>query len=92
MGGLKTSMDSTDYIKLSAFQELKDALQVKQVNDELLEYLFSSLRLLLHYSHKYQIPLQEKWKILETLETIMNVEKKLPPDFNQTPKWNPKNQ
>ena len=44
MGGLKASMDSTDYIKLAAFQELKDALQVKRVNDELLEYLSSSLR------------------------------------------------
>jgi len=81
-------MDSTDYIKLASFQELKDALQVKQVNDELLEYLSSSLRLLLHYSHKYQIPLPEKDKILETLGNIMNVEKKLPPNFkhpNGTP-------
>ena len=58
-------------------------------NDELLEYLSSSLRWLLHYSHKYQIPLLEKDKILETLENIMNVDKKLPPDFkhpNGTPK------
>ena len=35
-------MDRTDYSKLAAFQELKDALQVKRVNDELLEYLSSS--------------------------------------------------
>ena len=89
MDGIKTSMDSTDYNTLAGFHELKDPLQVKRVNDELLEYLFSSLRWLLHYSHKYQIPLPEKDKILETLENIMNVEKKLPPNFkhpNGTPK------
>ena len=65
-------MDSTDYIKLAAFQEWKDALQVKRVNDELLEYLSSSsLRWLLHYSHKYQIPLPEKikfWKHYKSYE------------------------
>jgi hypothetical protein len=31
-------------MKMAAFQELKDVLQVKRVNDELLEYLSSSLR------------------------------------------------
>jgi hypothetical protein len=52
-------------MKMAAFQELKDVLQVKRVNDELLEYLSSSLHWLLHYSHKYQIPLSEKNKIIE---------------------------
>lgn len=75
-----------DFAKL---QELKDALQVKRVNDELLEYLSSSLNWLLRYSHKYQIPLPEKDRIIEMLENIMNVDKKLPPNFkhpNGTPK------
>jgi hypothetical protein len=58
-------LDSIDYMKMAAFQELKDVLQVKRVNDELLEYLSSSLHWLLHYSHKYQIPLSEKDKIIE---------------------------
>jgi hypothetical protein len=49
--------------------------QVKPVNDELLEYLSSSWHWLLPYSHKYQIPLLEKDKILETLENIMSVDK-----------------
>ncbi len=73
---------------MAAFQELKDALQVKRVNDELLEYLSSSLNWLLHYSHKYQIPLPEKDRIIQTIENIMNVDKKLPPNFkhpNGTP-------
>jgi hypothetical protein len=81
-------MDSIDYMKLAAFQELKDALQVKRVNDELLEYLSSSLNWLLHYSHKYQIPLPEKDMIIGMLENIMKVDKKLPPNFkhpNGTP-------
>ncbi|HKO40027.1 MAG TPA: hypothetical protein VJU85_02115 [Nitrososphaeraceae archaeon] len=82
-------LDSTDYMKLAAFQELKDALQVKRVNDELLEYLSSSLNWLLHYSHKYQIPLPEKDRIIEMLENRMNVSKKLPPNLkhpNGTPR------
>ena len=33
---------TTDYIKMAAFQELKEALEIKRVNDELLEYLASS--------------------------------------------------
>ncbi len=37
-------LDSIDSMKMAAFQELKDVLQVKRVNDELLEYLSSSLR------------------------------------------------
>ena len=81
-------MDSTDYMKLAAFQELKEALQITRVNDELLEYLSSSLNWLLHYSNKYKIPLPEKDIINGILENIMNVDKKLPPNFkhpNGTP-------
>ena len=82
-------LDSTDYMKMAAFQELKEALQVKRVNDELLEYLSSSLNWLLHYSHKYQIQLPEKDTIIGMLENIMNVSKKLPPN-NQHPNGTPK--
>jgi len=40
------------HIKMAAFQELQEVLQIKNVNDELLEFLTSSLRWLLHYETK----------------------------------------
>jgi hypothetical protein len=83
------SMDSTGHMKLAAFQELKEALQVKRVNDKLLEYLSSSIRWLLKYEKKYNINLPEREKMLEILENILNVNKKLPPNFqhpNGTPR------
>jgi len=69
---------SIDYMKLAAIEELKDALKTKQINDELLEYLSSSLRYLLHYSNKYAIPLPERETILSILDRIMDVSKELP--------------
>ncbi|MGZ5509944.1 MAG: hypothetical protein ACXWFC_05635 [Nitrososphaeraceae archaeon] len=64
-----TSMDSTDYIKLSAFQELKDALQVKRVNDELLEYLSSYvgyfiIRIYIKYHYQKKIKFWKHYEIL----------------------------
>ncbi len=35
-------MNSTDHMKVAAVQELKDAIQIKKVNDELLEFLGAS--------------------------------------------------
>ena len=57
-------MNSIDYMKLAAFQELKEALETKRMNDELLEYLASSLRYILRYSQKYNIPIPEQTKFL----------------------------
>jgi hypothetical protein len=45
-------MDSTDYTELAAFQKLQEVLRIKKINEELLEYLGSSLRYILHYSKK----------------------------------------
>jgi len=50
-------MDNTDHVMTVAYQELKHAMQFKRVNEELLEYLSSSIRWLLHYSKKNNIPL-----------------------------------
>ena len=63
---------------MAAIEELKEALKIKQVNDELLEYLSSSLSWLIHYSNKYQISLPEKEKISLILERILDINKGLP--------------
>ena len=44
-------------------EELRLAVDIARSNAELSEYLASSLRWLLHYSEKYNIPLPEKDKI-----------------------------
>ena len=36
--------DKNDHVMLAAYQELKDAIKIKRINDELLEYLVSTLR------------------------------------------------
>lgn len=73
-------LDSNSYhhIKMAAFQELQEALQIRNVNDELLEYLASSLNWLLHYSSKYNINLPEEDRIYEVVERAMAIASKLP--------------
>ena len=72
-------------MKMAALEELKDALKTKQVNDELLEYLSSSIRWILHYSNKHNIPLPEKGKILDVLDRVMVISKGVPPPKNKHP-------
>ena len=76
-------MDSNEHVKLAAFQELQDALKIKRVNDELLEFLTSSLRWLMHYSKKNNLPLPEKDRIVDILDRVMIIAAKLPPTRNQ---------
>ena len=46
-------MDSIDHMKLAIIRELQEALQLKRINQQLLEQLGASLRWLIHYSKKY---------------------------------------
>jgi hypothetical protein len=77
-------MDNTDHVMTAAYQELKDAMQFKRVNEELLEYLSSSIRWLLHYSKKNNIPLPEKDKIHKIVDRAMAIADKLPRDRNNS--------
>jgi hypothetical protein len=77
-GVLTSIADSADHIKMAAFRELQEAIKVKRVNDELLEYLGASLRWILHYAKKYNIPLPEQDKISEILQRTMSIADKLP--------------
>jgi hypothetical protein len=72
-------MDKEDYTMMAAFQELKDAIKFKRVNDELLEYLVSSLRWLVRYSKKNHIPLPDIEKIQETIDRAIDIAEKLRP-------------
>jgi hypothetical protein len=45
-------MDKEQYAMTPTYNELKDAIRIKRVNDELLEHLISSLRWLFYYSDK----------------------------------------
>jgi hypothetical protein len=64
---------------MAAFQELKDAIRMRRVNDELLEYLVSSLRWLIHYSKKNRIQLPDMDKMQETIDRAINTAEKLKP-------------
>mgnify|MGYP001592826297 CR=1 FL=1 len=74
-------MNSSDHMKIAAFQELKEALQVKRVNDELLEFLAASLRWILQYCKRNDIPIPEKGKIMELMDRAIEIEKKLPSQY-----------
>ena len=75
----RTFMDKEDYTMMAAFQELKDAIRIKRVNDELLEYLVSSLRWILHYSKKNHIPLPDMDKMQDTINRAIDTAEKLRP-------------
>jgi len=63
---------------MAAFQELKDALKIRKVNDELFEYLISSLRYLVHYEKQHDTLLPNREKIYEILERTLTIADKMP--------------
>lgn len=74
-------LDSIDYMKMAVEQELRDALRVKRLNDELLEYFTSSLGWIMNYCERNNIPLPERKKILELMNKAIEIEKKFPTDY-----------
>ena len=72
-------MDSGDrYTEIAAIEKLRYGMRVAEVNEELLEQLTSSLRWLLHYSKKHNIPLPETDKISLMLLRTMEITDKIP--------------
>ncbi len=61
-----------------AAEELRDALKLKRINEELLEHLASTLRWLLGYGEINNIRLPEKDKIALALDRAMEIAEKLP--------------
>jgi hypothetical protein len=70
--------NNTYHIKMAALEELRYALKVKRINDELLEHLASTLRWLLRYGEINNITLPEKDKIVLALDRAMKIAGKLP--------------
>jgi hypothetical protein len=64
MNAVRIFMGKDDHIMTAAYQELKFTMQFKRV----LEYLSSSIRWLLHYSKKNNIPLPERDKLDEIVD------------------------
>jgi hypothetical protein len=56
-------MDSSDHMKIAAFQELQDAIKIKRVNDELLDHLLATLRWIFHYVRKNNMPMPDQDKL-----------------------------
>jgi hypothetical protein len=72
-------------MKLAAFQELKEALETKRMNDENLDYLASSLRFILRYGQKYNIPIPESDKILDLINKLIAIENRNSPPKTKHP-------
>jgi hypothetical protein len=73
-------MDKTlHHIKWAAMEELREALKLKEINEELLDQLASSLRWVMHYSSKYNIPLPEKDKMSDLIDRTMAIADKMEP-------------
>lgn len=85
-----------DYIKLQEIEELRQAIKIKQVNEELLETLASNVLWIVRYSHKYGIPLRESDRIKSILEKAQNLLSQIypeetSPDFEHS-KYHPKDE
>jgi hypothetical protein len=67
------SMHSTNYITKAAFHKLPDAVKIRHVNMELLQFLTSSLRWILRYCH-----ILEKGKITVLIDRAIVLDKMTP--------------
>ena len=73
-----TILDNSDpYLEMAATEKLRYAVKVKQINDELMEHLASSLRWLLHYCIKNNIPIPRD-EIDNIIDKAVKIESKLP--------------
>ena len=71
-------MTSKDFIEKATMEELKQALKLRQINEELYECLISSLSYILYYCHKHDISLPERDKISLLLDRFNAINEKLP--------------
>lgn len=75
---LQKLTDSLDHIKAATIQELQNAVKIRRVNMELLEFLVSSLRWILHYCQKHDMEMPEKDKITELINRAIEIDNKTP--------------
>jgi len=71
-------LDNSDpYLEMASTEKLRYAVKVKQINDELMEHLSSSLRWVLHYCTKNNIPIPRD-EIDNIIDKAVKIEAKLP--------------
>jgi NTP pyrophosphatase (non-canonical NTP hydrolase) len=70
--------NSIIYTQMAVLEQLRYAVKVRRVNDELLEHLASTLWWLLHYAAKNNIDLPDKDKISLALDRAMEIARKQP--------------
>lgn len=71
-------MNSAEHMKIAAYQELQEALKVKRINDEFLEFLSSSVRWILRYAKNNNMDIPERERIIDILDKAMKIEDKYP--------------
>jgi hypothetical protein len=71
-------MDNIDHMTTAAIHELQDAVKIRHVNMELLQYLTSSLRWVLRYCQKHNIEIPDKDKIMELIDRAIEIDNKTP--------------
>ena len=68
-------MDKTDaFVNLAILEELRQARKAKQTANELVTYLADSLRWVLHYCAKNDLPLPDHDKISRMIERSVELE------------------
>jgi 5-methylcytosine-specific restriction endonuclease McrBC GTP-binding regulatory subunit McrB len=71
-------MNSLDHVKMAAIHELQDAVKIRHINMELLNYLTSSLRWILRYCQKNNIEIPEKDKIVDLIDKAIEIDNRTP--------------
>jgi hypothetical protein len=69
-------MDSTDHMTVAAYQQLQEAIRIRRVNKELLEYLLASIRWIIRYATKNNISLPNVDRIDEIIDKAIEMDEK----------------
>ena len=70
-------------LKIELVNELRDTLKLKRANEELLEILDSTLRWIVEYCERNQMPIPEPSRLGVRLETVREAVSKFLPNENQ---------
>jgi len=71
-------MDSSDHIKIAIMKELQDAIKIKKNNDELQQYLISSIQWIIRYAERNNFRIPDKDKMIEMLDKITQIKSQYP--------------
>jgi hypothetical protein len=64
----KMSMDSSTHMKIALAEEWREILLFKQLNEDMMRHLCFSIRWIIRYTRKNNLPLPE----LERMENLLN--------------------